>query len=152
MTSISVDNNRISNHIKGTITVLSDEPFYAIEARATKKGSDFGRGTGYDLLSDDASAVNGIVTFPSAVTSYTFDVECSELLTDGEYRISVYVLNEANVWDDTSVLLTSDGKTVTDKTGAVIRVQRNGSGVDEVYTSAYSGDAINNFIAEVLYG
>ena len=60
MAEVTVDNKRISRHIKSTVTVTSDEPFLAIEARATKKGSDFGRGTGYDLLSDDASAENEV--------------------------------------------------------------------------------------------
>ena len=138
MKTISFDRRRISSYLKSTVTVSSDEPFCAVEARATKVNSNFGKGIGQDLLSDDASAVNGVVTLPSAVTSYSFDVEYPELLTDGEYRISVYLMNEAGEWDDTSMLLTNDGKTVTDKSGAVIRVRRDGRGKDESYHSAYS--------------
>lgn len=150
MINVTIDRNRISNYFKATAEVLSDVPFIAIQARATKKGSAFGPGTGICLLNDDTVTVNGVVTLPSAVNNYSFDVECSEILTDGEYRISVFVLTEDGKWNDSSVLLTSADETVYDKNSAVVSVKRNGSGTDETYKTAYSGDIINNFISEVL--
>ena len=150
MLTVTLDRNRISIYKKATVTVTSDEPFIAVEARATRIGSNFGKGVGEDLLSDDATAVNGVVTLPSAVTSYSFDVECSELLTDGEYRISVYVMNENGTWDESYYLLTSSGQIVKDKTGSTICVKRNSGVTTEGYKSAYSGEQINNFVNEVL--
>jgi hypothetical protein len=148
--NVAIDRNRISNFFKATVNVTSDVPFSAIEARATKKGSDFGRGIGICLLSDDATTSDGVVNLPSAVKNYTFDAESNELMTDGEYRISIFVLTEDGKWNDGAVLLTSSAQTVCDKNSDIICVKRNGSGTDETYISAYSGDDINNFISEVL--
>ena len=150
MINVTIDRNRISEHFKATVTVTSDEAFTKVEARATKKGSAFGKGMGICLLGDDAVSSDGVVTLSSAVKSFVFDAESNEILTDGEYRISVFVLTEDGKWNDGAALLTSSGATVFDKNGAVVHVKRNGSGTDEVYQSAYSGDDINNFISEVL--
>lgn len=150
MLTVSVDRDRISNIFKASVTVSSDESFTAIEARATKTGEAYGRGVGLCLLSDDDSASDGVVTLSTAVKSYSFDVESSELSSDGEYRISVYVKNESGVWNDTCQLYTSSSDAVVDSNGAYVLVKRNGTGTDASYTSAYSGEDIDNFITEVL--
>ncbi len=150
MINVAIDRNRISNYFKATVTVTSDLSFTAIEVRATNKGSGFGRGVGICLLSDDAASSGGVVTLPTAVNGYTFDAECSEIFADGEYRISVFVLTEDGKWNDGSVLFTSGNDKVYDSNGATVCVKRDGSGTDETYLSAYSGDDINNFVAEVL--
>ena len=150
MISVTIDRNRISSYFKATVNVSSDIPFTAIEARATKIGSGFGRGTGICLLSDDFVSSGGVVTLPSAVQTYSFDTEYNELLTDGEYRITVFVRMEDGKWAGGSNLLTSLSDTVYDKNGAAVLVKRNGSGNDESYRSAYTGADIDNFISEVL--
>lgn len=150
MLTISIDRNRISYSFKATVTVKSDEPVYAYEARATKQGQPYGRSVGYDLLSDDASASNGIVTLSTPVSSFSFDIESDELSSDGDYRISVYVRNEEGVWNDCCQLYSSSSEAVRDSNGAYVLVKRNGSGTDTSYKSAYSGNDINNFITEVL--
>ncbi len=150
MVNVAIDRNRISNYFKATVSVTSDLSFTAIEARATKKGSGFGREVGICLLSDDAAASDGVVTLPSAVKNFTFDAESSEILTDGEYRISVFVLTDDGKWNDGSLLFTSSSETVYDTNGNKVYVKRDGSGTDEVYTSVYSGAVIDSFIAEVL--
>ena len=150
MLTITVDRNRISPYCKATVNVSSDEPIRAYEARATKKGEAFGRGVGYDLLSDDASASNGVVTLSSSAKSFSFDIESAELAADGDYRISVFVRDENGVWNDCSALYTSASQRVRDSNGAYVMVKRSGSGTDTSYKSAYSGDVINNFISEVL--
>ena len=147
---ITIDRNRISNYFKGTVNVSSDRPFTAIEARATRTGSAFGKGTGLCLLSDDDATATGVVTFSSAVNSYSFDIECSEIITDGDYRISVYIRTEDGKWNDAAVFQTSSSETVVTSDGYRILVKRNSSGTDETYTSAYTGKNINNFISEVL--
>ena len=150
MIKVTIDRNRISSRFKATVNISADKLFTCVEGRATKKGSAFGRGTGICLLSDDSATTNGVVTLPSAVDNYSFDVECGEILTDGEYRISVFVMTEDGKWNDCSVLLTSADETLCDKNADVILVKRNGSGTDETYKSAFSGDVINEFISEVL--
>ncbi len=150
MLTISIDRNRISNHFKATVTVQSDEPVYAYEARATKSGQPYGRSVGCDLLSDDVSASNGIVTLSTPANSFSFDIESSELQTDGDYRISVYVRDESGVWNDCCQLYTSSSEAVRDSSGAYVLAKRDGSGTDALYTSAYSGNDINNFVTEVL--
>lgn len=150
MLTISIDRNRISNHFKATVSVKSDEPVYAYEARATRSGQPFGRSIGYDLLSDDASASNRIVTLSTPVSTFSFDIESSELQADGDYRISVYVRNEDGVWSDCCQLYTLSSEAVRDSNGAYVLVKRNGNGTDTSYTSAYSGNDINNFVTEVL--
>ena len=147
---ITIDRNRISNHFKATVNVTSDLPFIAIEARATHYGAAFGKGIGICLLSDDATSSNGVVTLPSAVKSYTFDAESNEIQTDGVYRITIFVKTEDGKWNDGSALYTSSGEKVFDSAGASVFAKRDGSGTDDMYTSAYSGDVINSFISEVL--
>ncbi len=148
--NVAIDRKRISNYFKATVTVTSDKTFTQVEARATKNGSGFGRGIGICLLSDDAETSNGVVTLPSAVKNFTFDAESSEILADGEYRISVFVLTDDGKWNDGSLLFTSSSETVYDTNGNKVYVKRDGSGTDEVYTSVYSGVVIDSFIAEVL--
>ena len=150
MINITIDRNRISNHFKATVTVTSDLPFIAIEARATHYGAAFGKGIGICLLSDDATSSNGVVTLPSAVKSYIFDAESNEIQTDGVYRITIFVKTEDGKWNDGSALYTSSGEKVFDSAGASVFAKRDGSGTDDMYTSAYSGDVINSFISEVL--
>lgn len=150
MLTIAVDRNRISPHYKATVNVQSDEPIMAYEARATKSGEAFGRGVGFDLLSDDTSASNGVVTLPSAATSFSFDIESTELAADGAYRVSVFVKDANGVWNDCSALYTSASQPVRDSSGAYVMAKRSGSGTDTTYKSAYTGDQINNFVSEVL--
>ncbi|MBR5232978.1 MAG: hypothetical protein IKW03_02090 [Clostridia bacterium] len=150
MIDITIDRNRISSFFKAEINVTSDVPFTSIEARATKTGSAFGRRTGICLLRDDVTLSDGVVNLPSAVNEYSFDAECAEIQTDGEYRISVFVLTEDGKWNDGSVFLSLSGETVVDSDGALIFVKRDGSGTDETYRSAYSGNDYNSFISEVL--
>lgn len=150
MVTVATDRNRISRHFKGTVTVISDVPIAAYEARATKKGAPWGRGIGYDILSDDALSVNGVVTPPQAVSSFSFDVESGELSSDGDYRISVYVMDSSGVWSDCCNLFTNLSQAVVDSQGAYVLTKRNGTGTDESYASAYTGTDIDNFINEVL--
>ena len=151
MVSISVDRSRISTHYKATVTVTSDTPFSAYEARGSYADEKYGRGIGYCLLSDDNATGNGVVSLASAVTSVSFDVESSELCdADGDYRISVFTMNTDGVWDDTCLLLTSSGEELYGSDGRKILARRNGSGTDERCISAYSGAQINNFTEEVL--
>ena len=150
MLTISIDRNRISYVFKATVSVQSDEPVYAYEAKATKAGQPYGRGIGYDLLSDDVASSKGVVTLGSPENSFSFDIEFSELDSDGDYRINVYVRDENGVWNDCCQLYTSASEAVKDSNGAYVLVKRNGSGADTSYKSAYSGNDINNFITEVL--
>lgn len=147
---ITIDRNKISNHFKATVNVISDIPFTAIEARATAYGAAFGKGIGICLLSDDSSVAGGVVTLPAAVKQYTFDAESDELQTDGVYRITVFVQTEDGKWNDGSALYTSSGERVFDFEGASVFAKRDGSGTDDMCTSAYTGDIINSFISEVL--
>lgn len=151
MLSITVDRTRISENLKATVTVTSDTPFTAYEARGTEAGQAYGRGTGYCLLSDDITADNGVVTLAQAVTTVSFDIEAAELdYADGEYRISVFVRDENGVWSDCCQLYTSASEAVTDADGKNVLAKRDGSGTDESYVSAYSGNDIDSFITEVL--
>ncbi len=149
MAQVTTDRSSISPYFKATVTVTSETPFYALEARATRVGEPWCKGVGLCLLSDDVTASNGEVAL-NGVTSFTFDIESTELNADGNYKISVYTKNADGVWNDTAVLYTSFNEKVKDSTGKDICVKRNGSGTDESYVSAYSGSEINNFIAEVL--
>lgn len=151
MLTIQTDRNRISNHFKASVRVISDEAVHSYEARATRQGEPFGRGIGYDLLSDDTTSSNGVVTLTSPLTELTFDIESSELSADGDYRISIYVMNGDGVWNDTCQLYTSSGEEVKDSDGRNVLAKRE-DGTQQSYTSAYSGNEINNFITEVLYG
>ncbi|MBO5935663.1 MAG: hypothetical protein J6Q94_09285 [Clostridia bacterium] len=150
MLTISIDRRKISTLFKATVTVQSDEAVYACEARATKTGQPYGKGIGYDLLSDDISVSDGIVTFGNPVSSFAFDIESPELEADGDYRISIYVMNADGVWNDCCQLYTSSADAVRDSQGAYVLVKRDGSGSDSSYTSAYSGNDINKFVTEVL--
>ncbi len=150
MLTISIDRNRISNHFKATVSVNSDVPVTAYEARATKNGQPYGKGIGYDLLSDDVTASNGVVNLDSAVRSFSFDIESSELDADGNYRIGVYVKNGSGVWNDCCQLCTSASEAVVDSNNDYVLAKRKGDGTDALYKSAYSGNDINNFVTEVL--
>lgn len=154
MLTFSTDRSRISDNFKANVTVNSDSPFDAFEVRATKIGEPYMRGVGYDLLGDDESEIcyyqNGTAYLYEAVTSFSFDIESSELEKDGEYRISVYVRNENGVWNDVCPLYTKTEQLIVDSDGAYIFIQRLGLGIDDSYTSVFSGDDINSFIAEVL--
>ncbi len=150
MLTVSVDRNVISKKFKATVSVSSDVLVTAYEVRATKTGELYGRGRGLDLLSDDTSVVNGVVNVPSPVRTFTFDIESDELSSDGEYRISVYVMNEDGIWNDCCQLFTSAQQQVIDSAGAYVLVKRLGNGNDDSYLSVYPGDVINNFISEVL--
>lgn len=151
MLTISIDRSRISHHFKANVIVQSDVPFTAYEARATITNESYGKGIGFDLLSDDSSSSGGVVTLSSPVTSVSFDVESYELEADGNYRISVYVRDESEVWNDCCQLYTSSGEEVKDSDGRNVLAKRE-DGTQQSYTSAYSGNEINNFITEVLYG
>lgn len=150
MLTVLIDRNRISTHFKATVNVNSDEPVYAYEARATITGQPYGRSIGYDLLSDDVSSSDGIVTLSTPVNRFSFDIESTELSSDSDYRISVYARNEGGVWDDCCQLYTCDSETVMDSESKYILVKRIGNGTDTSYASAYSGNDINNFITEVF--
>ena len=151
MVSITVDRIRISSNLKATVTITSDTPFIAYEARGYYAGEKYGRGIGYCLLSDDKTTTNGVVTLASAVSSVSFDVESAELDDiEGDYRISVFVMDSNGVWDDTCVLYSSSGEVMLGSDGKKICAKRNGSGTDASYISAYSGAQINNFVNEVL--
>lgn len=149
MTTVSTDRNKVSPYLKATVTVTSDSVFYAIEARATKTGDAFGRGLGFDLLSDDAAASNGVLTLSQGVNTFLFDIEAAELSSDGNYRISVFTRDASGVWNDCGQLYTKDSQAVMDKNGAPVLAKRT-AGTAESYKSAYSGDVINHFITEVL--
>lgn len=148
-TTITADRNKVSPYLKAAVTVVSDSLFYAVEARATKQGEPFGRGIGFDLLSDDDTATNGVVTFSQGVNTFSFDIEAAELSSDGEYRISVFVRDASGIWNDCGQLYAKNQQAVIDKNGANILAKRT-AGTAENYISAYSGDVINNFITEVL--
>lgn len=150
MLNISADRDKISAYFKSTVTITSDEKFSAVEVRATKVGEAYARGKGLCVLSDEAQCVDGVVTFDDAISSFTFDVTASELDTDGEYRISIYVSDSRGVWNDTCTLLTNVEDTVKDSNGRYVLVKRNGTGTDEYYKSSYSGEEIDEFIKEVL--
>lgn len=158
MLTISVDRDRLSTHLKANVTVRSDEYIQAFEARATLAGQPCGRGIGCDLLADEFDEASGyyydsesgVAYPPEPYRSVSFDVEAAELNTDGEYRISIYVMNKSGVWNDTCILYTKNSESVIDSDGAYILVMRNTTGEDESYTSAYSGKEIDDFITEVL--
>lgn len=150
MFTVLIDRNRISNHFKATVSVNSDVPVTAYEARATRTGQPYGKGIGYDLLSDDITASNGTVTLGTPVNSFSFDIESVGLSSDGDYRISVYVRNESGVWSDCCQLYTSSSEAVKDSNGDYVLVKRVGNGTDGSYKSVFSGNDINNFVTEVL--
>ena len=150
MVTVTTDRTGISPHLKATVTVSSDSPFYAVEARATAVNEAFGRGLGYDLLWDDASSTNGVVSFTDGISSFTFDIEAVEIYDgDGTYRISVFVKDENGVWNDCGQLYTKDSEAVFDKDNNAVLAKRVGS-ISESYTSTYSGTEIDSFITEVL--
>ena len=150
MITIKTDRKKISRYLKTTVTVSSDMKITAYEARATKNSMPYGMGIGYNLLGDDVSLTDGIVIPAMPVTSFSFDVEFSELGSDGDYRISIFVRNEDGIWNYCCLLYTSDSEKITDANGAYILAKRNGQGTDELYTSVFSGKDINDFVTEVL--
>ena len=150
MITITIDRNRISNHFKANVSVNSDVPVTAYEARATLSGERYGRGIGYDLLSDDIAVSDGVVNLSTPVNSFSFDVESAELSADGEYRVVVYVKNESGVWNDCCQFCTSASEVIRDSNSAYVLAKRTGSGTDVSYKSVYTGNDINNFVTEVL--
>ena len=152
MITVMIDRNRISRHLKANVTVNSDVQITAYEARATKVGNSYGKGIGYDLLSDDISSVNGVVSMQNPAKSFGFDIESTELSSDGDYRISVYVKDSNDVWNDCCQLYTASSEPVVDSEGKYILVKRAGNGTDTLYKSVFSGKDIDSFIKEVLYG
>ena len=150
MITVMIDRNRISRHLKATVTVNSDVQITAYEARATKTGDPYGKGIGYNLLSDDFSLTNGVVIPEKPVKSFSFDVDSVELAADGDYRISIYVRNSKGVWDDCCQLYTVAFENVKDSKGDYILVKRVGQGTDLLYKSVFSGKDMNDFITEVL--
>lgn len=152
MIAVTIDRNRISRHLKAVVTVSSDIQITAYEARATKIGTPYGKGIGYDLLSDDSSAFDGVVSAETPVTSFSFDIESAELAADGDYRISIFVRDSEGVWNDCCQLYTSSSEAVIDSAGKYILVKRSGNGTDTSFESEFSGVDMDDFIAEVLYG
>ena len=61
---------KISNKVKSIVNVESEKAMIAFTAKATKVGDLYGRGYGYDLVSDDAGAIDGIVYFEEPVFSF----------------------------------------------------------------------------------
>ena len=150
MITITIDRNRISNHFKANVSVNSDVPVTAYEARATLIGERYGKGIGYDLLSDDIASSNGVVNLSSPVSSFSFDIESAELSADGEYRIVVYVKNESGVWNDCCQFYTSASEVIRDSNNDYVLAKRTGIGTDTLYKSTFTGNDINNFVTEVL--
>lgn len=145
---------KISNKVKSIVNVESEKAMIAFTAKATKVGDLYGRGYGYDLISDDAGAIDGIVYFEEPVFSFQFDIESSELFyTEGEYRISIYAKYENGQWSDEYsyyILYTSKNKIVIDQEGRqVLALQEAGNG-KESYTSKYTGRQIDDFISRIL--
>lgn len=150
MLTISIDRNKISSHFKASVSVVSDTAIDAYEARATLFGAPYGRGVGYDLISDDAAAADGAAPLSPAAASFSFDVEAAELPSDGKYRISVYVRDTNGIWNDCDYLVTKTADAVRDSSGAYVQVKRTSASINTFYQSAYTGDEINNFITEAL--
>ncbi|MBQ8209913.1 MAG: hypothetical protein IJZ35_04965 [Clostridia bacterium] len=151
---VSIDRSRISGSFKANITVTEENGFDAFEVRATKVNEPYMRGVGYDLLSDDVAdgyfCENGVAYADSALTSFSCDVESSELDADGEYRISVYIRNTDGIWNDVCALYTNSSQMLVDSNGEYVYAQRLGTGFDDSYTSVFSGEEIDSFIKEVL--
>ena len=111
--TFSITGNKVSavsgfDHIDVTFT--SDIPYQAFECRATKSGSNYGRGVGRLVASFSTTPAN---------TSRTFEVYDDDLVNgEGEYRISLYAQSQDGGWNDnhafipsgSSGLKTSDGK------------------------------------------
>ena len=119
-TTLSVDRSAIPDGGKANVTITASENIYAVECRATLSGAQWGRGIGTDVLADDLQTSSGYYELPTPSTSFSFDVESSELLSgDGTYRVTVYVRDARGVWDDTDLfipagsdkLVTADGFT-----------------------------------------
>lgn len=151
MITVAVNNSRIGPNKKASISVYSDNDFFnGIEARATAEGAPYGRGWGYDLLKDDYQTENGVLPLNEVTDLFNFDAEADELGSDGIYRISVYVRNLSGIWNDCCGLYINTNERVKDSGGSYVLAKRDGSGTDEQYISAYSGDDIDNFVSGVL--
>lgn len=151
MLTITVDNTKIGVNKKANVNVYCDNDFFnGIEARATIEGEPYGKGFGYDLLKEDYGAENGVLTFDDVTDSFNFDVEAGDLGGDGKYRISVYIRNLFNIWNDCCSLYINTNERVKDTGGSYVLVKRDGSGTDEKYISAYTGEEIDYFVSEVL--
>lgn len=60
------------------------------------------------------------------------------------------IVYDRKIWSIKCKLCESRGYFIVDSSGATILLRRNGTGGETVYTSAYSGEEIDNFITEVL--
>lgn len=97
--TLSPDKEKINGNGTVTVSVSTDIPASAFEARATLLNASYGRGIGINLISDDLAVdAAGVHTFSTPVTSWSFDVAYSEIAADGTYRISVYARNANGVW------------------------------------------------------
>ena len=84
---------------RATATVEMNVLCSKIEARATINGDSYGRGIGINVLSDDVTTDGaGVHTFATPIKTWSFDIEQSELVTDGNYQITVYVQNIDGIW------------------------------------------------------
>lgn len=74
-----------------------DENFLIFEVRATKEGSDYGRGIGTLVMQMKIESPN----YYPANTSYSFVISDSNLVFgEGVYRISMYAQNADGIWSD----------------------------------------------------
>ena len=115
--TLSVDRSAIPSGGKANVTVTASENIYAIECRATLSGAPWGLGVGTDVLADDLQTEYGFYELPTPSTTFSFDVESSELLNgDGTYRITVFVRDSRGVWDDIELFIPegSDGLITSD--------------------------------------
>ena len=97
--SVTPDYAKINGSGLSTVSVSTNINAKAFEARATLDGQPYGRGIGTNVISDDVMVdSSGVHIFSAPTTSWSFDVAYTEINTDGEYRISVYAMNEDNVW------------------------------------------------------
>lgn len=94
-----------------TLSFQSDIAYTQCEIRATKSGSEYGRGIGTLVASFSSTPAN---------TSRTVDIYDDYLVNgEGDYRISIYAQSEDGGWNDncrfipdgSNSLVTSDSKT-----------------------------------------
>ena len=97
--TVSPDKEKINGSGLVAVSVTTDIPASAFEARATLLNASYGRGIGINLISDDLDVdAAGVHTFSTPTSSWSFDVAYSEIANDGAYRISVYARNANGVW------------------------------------------------------
>lgn len=123
--SINVDKSAIANGGKASVTLTADENVYAVECRATLSDVPWGRGIGTDVLSDDVQTSGGVYVLPSPSTTFSFDVESTELVSgDGTYRVTVYTRDSRGVWDDTALFIPSGSSGLRTADGLKFKVQK----------------------------